>query len=147
MTPEDLKEAKEACRNATPGKWRKQRTRRRGSTLFWDVHIVPEDPALSVCVMSTCQPDPEATADAIIAARTALPEALEFIVELLWEQFYAAAHLLDEGENAGWYDSCCNKNANWTASYLIPLGFMKEKSGSVDRRRFYRPIEKEKHDT
>lgn len=91
-----------------------------------------------------CQPRPEDVAVFDEHVRTGYPAALEFIVDLLWEQFYAAAHLTDSGDNAGWYDSCCNKDANWTATYLIPLGLLEEKPGGVGRRRFYRPIEKEK---
>jgi len=76
--------------------------------------------------------------------RKELTAALEFIVALMWDKFYGAAHIVERGENAGWYDSCCHSDACEAADYLIPLGLVEEKSGSIGRRRFYRPIEQEK---
>lgn len=92
-------------------------------------------------------PDELKAAMAICDAATPGPyrKALNFIVELMWDKFYRHARPAEGQTRVGWWDSCSHSEANYAADYLIALDSMEEhRHWGVGRRRFYRPIEKEK---
>jgi len=145
MTPEELKAAREACENATPGEWVYCETRHRGhfpvdNFLFRALHRdSKEGPELINGSFRSGQ-DGRFTA----LARTALPAALDFIEELLWTVYHVGASEVCDGDMKGWWDSCALSHVQEAADHLVALGKLERHPDGVGRRWFYRPIEKEK---
>lgn len=132
MTPDRLKAAKAACKAATDPPWESE-----GFTV--------SIPAKEGTFCFRTQPQDAAF---IALSRTALPAALEFIEELLWELFRHTAVLFTEGAKEGWWGSIGIAAAHVSGDKLVALGRLEKHSDECgDGHWFYRPIEQEKpHD-